>query len=356
MLPSLVFSQTAWVPHTLFPGDEQYSVACGNNRFVSVGLGGVNFISTDGEVWTPESSGTLADLHSIIFTGNQFIAVGAGGTILTSPDGDVWKAESSGTASDLNCVKQVNNQYFALGSHGTMLVSTDGKAWANKANNAFSSLSELYSITFANNLYVVVCGFIKTSPDLMTWTDCSPDGRFGNGFKSVIYAANRFVAVGDTIAVSGDGKTWGKRNSNILANLYGLTYGNGQFVAVGAGNTILSSPDGSTWVHRFENGGIASLQSIIFEQNRFVAVGWNIITSKADTTGIKSGEMIRIPSRGTIRFGSQLHQTPMTQIPQNGIPFEFFDATEKKYIRLWLRRKTECLQSLAEGTLREFTL
>jgi len=53
------------------------------------------------------------------------------------------------------------------------------------------------------------------------------------------------VTVGDngTILTSPDGTTWAKRNSGTSNDLYGLTYGNGLFVAVGDNGTIVRSTD-----------------------------------------------------------------------------------------------------------------
>jgi len=52
------------------------------------------------------------------------------------------------------------------------------------------------------------------------------------------------VAVGDggTILTSPDGVSWTERDSGTSNWLWGVTYGNGTFVAVGDYGTILTSP------------------------------------------------------------------------------------------------------------------
>ncbi len=64
----------------------------------------------------------------------------------------------------------------------------------------------------------------------------------------VTYGNSTFVAVGDhgTILISPDGGTWTPRTpySGTTENLSGIAYGNGIFVAVGFYGTVLTSPDG----------------------------------------------------------------------------------------------------------------
>ena len=56
------------------------------------------------------------------------------------------------------------------------------------------------------------------------------------------------VAVGDNATLtSPDGTTW-TSSYGTPKNLYGVTYGNGLFVAVVYQGTILTSPDGTSWI------------------------------------------------------------------------------------------------------------
>src|SRR5208283_803656 len=169
----------------------------------------------------------------------------------------------------------------------------------------------LFDITYSSGQFVAVgvafavnaidgivtwSDIIQTSPDGITWTShVLPAGTSGTsiaesaGLNGVTYGNGQFVAVGtsynvngngsdtwsDVILTSPDGITWTSAalpsgtcgtstNSSVTeAGLYGVTYGNGQFVAVGeylittsgANNSttttwsdvILTSPDGSTW-------------------------------------------------------------------------------------------------------------
>jgi hypothetical protein len=65
-------------------------------------------------------------------------------------------------------------------------------------------------------------------------------------------------------------------------NLYGVTYGNGKYVAVGALGTTLSSADGTNWQGNYAPEGFA-LNAVCWGNGQFVAVGSNgVIMASAD--------------------------------------------------------------------------
>src|SRR5689334_13378296 len=78
------------------------------------------------------------------------------------------------------------------------------------------------------------------------------------------------LLIGLEITVEAD---WHFRQSpvtNVVLNA--LTYGNGQFVAVGAAGTILTSLDGSNWISQ-TSGTTQTLWGVVVGANSFVAVG-----------------------------------------------------------------------------------
>jgi hypothetical protein len=95
----------------------------------------------------------------------------------------------------------------------------------------------------------------------------------------VTYGDGTFVAVGDngTILTSPDGVAWTARDlwPPFGPPLYGVTYGNGTFVAVRPyTTTILTSPDGVTWTER-ASGTSRWLYGVTYGDGTFVAVGQN---------------------------------------------------------------------------------
>jgi hypothetical protein len=75
-------------------------------------------------------------------------------------------------------------------------------------------------------------------------------------------------------ASASSGITWTSRTSAADNDWYGVTYGNGLFVAVassGTGNRVMTSPDGITWTSRAaaaDNGWLG----VTYGNGTFVAV------------------------------------------------------------------------------------
>jgi hypothetical protein len=110
--------------------------------------------------------------------------------------------------------------------------------------------------------------------------------NLGNSLYGVTYGNGRFVAVGhyETILTSPDGVTWtgtGAQTSRAIAWLQGVTYGDGLFVVVGDFGTILTSPDGVTWTERSSETG-HRLRGVTYGNGLFVAVGWGTILTSLD--------------------------------------------------------------------------
>ncbi len=88
-----------------------------------------------------------------------------------------------------------------------------------------------------------------------------------------------FLLVSATAAGHADGQTCGPWTRSGAeppfggASLDGVTWGEGQFVAVGDGGLIVTSPDGVAWTRR-ESGCTTHLQGIAWNGSRFVAVGY----------------------------------------------------------------------------------
>jgi photosystem II stability/assembly factor-like uncharacterized protein len=100
--------------------------------------------------------------------------------------------------------------------------------------------------------------------------------------------ANVLVAVGDSgvILNSSNGVTgaWSAVDPvPVSESLAGVTWGNAQFLVVGAGGTVLSSTDGANWSAETSNV-TADLDDVTWSVDRYIAVGKNgtIIISNGD--------------------------------------------------------------------------
>jgi hypothetical protein len=228
-------------------------IAYGNGKFVAISNGSFNLLhSNDGITWETVTVGSFG-LRAITFADGKFVAVGA---------------EFSG----LDLITNVE-------------VSTDGINWTRYT--PFTNAIGPNAITYGNGLFVVVGNLgsnrVMTSPDGISWTIRSVLGNDDN-WQSVAYGNGKFIAIGisgdnrtmsstdgiNWVSVpvnvgsykvifsdgkfttgqnySTDGITW--TNTTISPIIpYGITYGNGIFVAVGQAGTdrIAISEDATSW-------------------------------------------------------------------------------------------------------------
>ena len=150
---------------------------------------------------------TGASLHAVTWAGDRFVAVGQDGAIVHSVDGDRWQeagvSEIPGTRS-LRDVTRGDRRFAAVGGPGTFVYSDDGYRWRRG-----SSVSE--------------------SVHGVTWGD------------------ERFVAVGQTIWHSSDGRRWRAVARNAIPKsewLADVVWSGERYVAVGRNGLIVHSDDG----------------------------------------------------------------------------------------------------------------
>jgi len=213
------------------------------------------------------------------------LAETANGTVMTSTNnGGTWSNPVPVVANkELNGIAYGNNTFVAVGQDGTILTSADGTTWAIQTSGTMNSL---YGITFANvngGLFVAVgdAGTILTSTD---------NGKTWNGQNSgapaqltgVTYGNGTYVAVGaSAILTSLDGTTWSTQLYGPTRYFYSVTYGNNEFVIASDSGGILTSSNGTVWVAR--NSGTANnLYGITYGVDTFVAVGVNTILTSPD--------------------------------------------------------------------------
>jgi CSLREA domain-containing protein len=141
------------------------------------------------------------------------------------------------------------------------------------------------------SLYVVAgnSGDIWTSPDTVNWTKRTNPDSTSRGIQGMTFGGGQFVAVGQAptadggtlVLTSPDGVTWTQRSTAPLQrNLRGVAFGGGVYVAASNNGRVMTSPDGVTWTER-QTGNLQRLNGVAFGGGLFVAVGDNrtVITS-----------------------------------------------------------------------------
>jgi hypothetical protein len=170
-----------------------------------------------------------------------------------------------------------NGIFVAVGNGNVVLTSSNGVAWSEQVLGG--QIVQFNSVTYENGKFIVVgmAGTILTSTDGMNWT---PQNIGTSSLWGVTYGNGKYVAVGGdsvnnnlvgTIVTSTDGLTWLIQNPG-TSQLMDVTYGNGLFVAVGWYGNIFTSADGMIWIQR-NSGTTKNLRGIAFGGNYFVAVG-----------------------------------------------------------------------------------
>ncbi|MEH6516466.1 MAG: hypothetical protein V7742_07280 [Halioglobus sp.] len=210
-----------------------------------------------------------------------WVAVGENGTIISSPDGINWSLSSSPTTETLFATYfNGTDTWVASGSRGTLLNSTDALNWNSQVSG---NTDALWSTTFAGGQWIVGGGNgrVLTSADSVNWT--SVNGRFPFTLFDIAYdGVGLYTMSGDsgfanTALTSTDAVTWTQRPPsapNNVEGLYGISFGAGQWTAVGDVGTIITTndPDSRNWTGQ-SSGTSANLRDIVHDVSGWVVVG-----------------------------------------------------------------------------------
>jgi len=174
-----------------------------------------------------------------------------------------------------------SSSYGQLLTGATSTDPLDNWHWRNPLPQGNGFLS----VAYGNNTFVALSFNILTSPDGMTWTPRTARTILDEGLFGVTYAKNMFVAVGGPIFTSPDGVTWTDRSNPADWALNGVVGSNKTIVAVGYHGTIVTSSNGVTWTTR-NSGTPADLYGVTYGNNTFVAWGLNgfVLTSPDGVT------------------------------------------------------------------------
>ena len=321
---------TEWTTRSSGETMDLLGVGGGNGRFVVVGRSGMISTSADGAAWTRSVTAvTVNELNAVAYGNGSFAAVGQGGTIVQSVTGSGWTARASGTTNDLRGITFANGTFIAVGDAGTILTSSDAINWQPRVSGSMETLN---GIAYGNETFVVVGASpsgtigttVHTSPTGDTWTSRhipsfyggSLSVAFGNGifvatgwrgsyfmrstngvdwssgiliqpvaFYSITFGADRFLAAGDSSYGNSYSVLWGSSDGfdygggsgggglyQAGEELYGITYGNSTFVAVGKFGTVLAFADEQHCFYT-DAGTDALLRGVAFGNGTFVAVG-----------------------------------------------------------------------------------
>lgn len=248
-------------------GEVYRAAAFGNGRFAAVGSYGGNNIfaaTRDGLSWETKQKDAryVQYLRGVGFGKGEFLGIGGDPGSVGSSRPFVSHSADGLTWSDFDDIpgKHIlrrlafgNGTFVGVGDRGRRSVSPDGKEWKDVPD--VKALDALVDVAFGNGLFVGVGlhGLRMTSNDGLKWS-ARISGEEGEHLNSVVWAGDRFVAVGaGATYLSPDGVQW-KRAPNADAPLT-VAFGKGRFVGASWKGRLLASPDGVKWeqVHKCEH-------------------------------------------------------------------------------------------------------
>ena len=311
-LPSMPIPPVNWIGiagnQTTFTDDDIYGITYGDGRFVAVGGNGGIAYSTDGINWTRVTNGTFDDykIFAVAYGGGMFVAGGQNDRMAYSTDGANWtRVISTFDAADIRGIAYGDGMFVAVGYTGRIAYSTDGINWTRATETPIGE-NQFYGIAYGGGTFVAVGenGSVSYSTNGTNWTRVPDpqnplftDSIFDTNIRGVAYGYGDgiVIAVGDEgkWASSTDGitwwmygitvKPWTTEYANSTFNLfdedtvYGITYGDGWFVAVGENGKMAYSA-GGFWIITPGNPfnrpfGEDDIYGVAYGDGRFIAVG-----------------------------------------------------------------------------------
>jgi uncharacterized protein YebE (UPF0316 family) len=270
-----------------------WAVTYGNGKFLAVGDNSVILTSQDATNWniqklsisgsggqsssevvvgdikvkstTSNEGSSIVNFYSTCYGNGYFVVVGDSGTILSSSNGTNWNQGTLDYSNSGDVSVQVGDTKVSV-------------------KNSYSEGSfNLRGVTYGAGKFVAVGddGAIFMSQNRINWKWVAYTCKVDNNLFSVTYGNGRYVAVGQnaTILASKDAINWHvvREDSDvgIKSDLLGIKYGgNGVFAFVGADGLIAGSYDGTTWLPISFGGD--DLIGITYANGNFVAVGRSV--------------------------------------------------------------------------------
>jgi len=222
-------------------------------------------ITTEGDLVVGDGTGQASRL-----------GVGANDQVLTVVSGSPEWADGGG-----------GGNYYNITAGGTYTVSLESGLYSVASTDALT----VGGVTVNGNLglvnYASGVADIVASSVLDSWT--TRTSGFGtSSIYGVTYGDGLYVAVGSSgkLTTSTDGTTWTTRTSGFgTTGINAVTYGDGLFVAVGSSGTLTTSTDGTTWTTRTSGFGTTLIFGVTYGDGLYVAVGDDgTLTTSTDGT------------------------------------------------------------------------
>jgi hypothetical protein len=260
--------------------------------------------SSDGVSWLPatNANAVIAQVNGVYYSGNAWVAVGNGiGTganvIATSPDAVTWTGRSNALLGGVGkSIVHRNGYWFAGGINGAIATATvdDGSAWTagtvgiNQSVNGFEwNGNAIVAVGQSTGTQIQYAYTAFLNPSALVWVNATVNGNvatstntLSSALTAVSYGKGQFVAVGKStttypiVYTSLYGNNWTPvaLPTTITPFLNAVNYYDSWGLWTVTGNVVAgkfaaaTSPDGLTWT------GSTALNSKLFEGDNLLAV------------------------------------------------------------------------------------
>jgi photosystem II stability/assembly factor-like uncharacterized protein len=267
-----------------------------NNNFCGGSNGTILHTNNSGLNWSPQSSGTTANLFGITLPTTTLIMIsGSNGTILkTTDNGSTWQQVSSGTSSSLYSVSRYYSSiYGAVGSGGTIICSSNsGLNWSQQQSPTANDLKSISCFAFYGWAVGSNSTLIRTTNSGTNW-NIIPLGS-GLNLNSVSFV-NQYTGwlCGDNgiiLKSTNSGLNWAPQQSNTTSNLKSAFFiGTSGGYVCGSNGTVLRTTDGGlNWISQTGLSG-TNLNAVVFssfETGIAVGDGGNIFVRRIDSLAL----------------------------------------------------------------------
>lgn len=214
-------------------------------------------------------------------------------TLGASGTGVAWTIGTPVSSAALLGAAFGGNTFVAVGESAAVYSaqnstnSTGGvTAWTRAITVPLAGNTTLASVAFDGSHFVALSrdGSVITSNDTVTWLAATAinTGNAGQVMYGIAYGGGTYVAVGAGGAIATNITSppprdpwtgaWTVQTSGTTQDLYGVAYVNGDFIAVGTQGTLLTSHDGVIWTPRVSHTSQA-LYRVAYGVGTYVAVG-----------------------------------------------------------------------------------
>ena len=216
-----IIQQAAWTTSS-DPALTGHLATDGNGTWISADSNNLKKSTDNGDTWATQADANYNSINSIAYGGGKWITATSGTNpaivgiswtddLLSWTNVDLTSYLTHHTDADPLFIKYVNNKWFIGLEYGHLLTSDDGETWSIIILDASTYADNVNGIAYGGGLYTVILSTtgwtesIRTSTDLITWTDQSQPFGAAHLFAGIVYAptTKKFLGFGKTYTSGG---------------------------------------------------------------------------------------------------------------------------------------------------------